>query len=77
MLRLHPLQKTASSSLPEDVGLSWIKMQNSQFPLQHQVCLHAAMFSAMMTMDQTSETVSRPQLDIYLYNSCLDHGISS
>ena len=28
-------------------------------------------------MDWTSETVSQPWLDVFLYKSCLGHGVSS
>ena len=31
----------------------------------------------MMIMDETSETVSQAQLNVFLYNSCLGHGVSS
>lgn len=34
------------------------------------VGLHAAMFPAMIVMDQTSETVSQPQLNALFYKSC-------
>jgi hypothetical protein len=35
------------------------------------------MLPFMMIMDRTSGTVSQPQLNIVLYESCLGHGISS
>lgn len=40
------------------------------------VCLHTAVLITMV-MDQTSKTVSQVQLNIFLYESYPDHGVSS
>jgi hypothetical protein len=45
--------------------------------LQEHICLGAVMLPTLMIMDWTSEPVSRPQLNVCLYKSCLSHGISS
>ena len=39
--------------------------------------MSACMSAAMMIMDQTSETVSQLQLNVFLYKSCCGHGVSS
>jgi hypothetical protein len=41
-------------SLPADLDVE------PSVTLQHHVCLHTAMLSAMKKMDQTSKTVSQP-----------------
>ena len=79
VLRLHPLQKRASSQLPEDARLSWLPLNQdvelSAPPAPHlPACCHT---SAMTIMDRTSETVSQLQLNVCLYTSCLGHGVSS
>lgn len=55
----------------------WIWMQDSQLFLHHYVCLHATMLSAMVTMDLDSKTVSKLQLNAFLYRSCCGHDVSS
>ena len=45
--------------------------------LQDHVCLHAVMLPTMIIMDQTSETVNQPQLNISLYKCCLGHDVFS
>jgi len=47
-------------------GCLQLKMWNSQLFLQHRVCLGAAMLPAMMLVGWTSETVSQPQLNVFL-----------
>lgn len=54
MLKLGPVWNTVSFYCLR------IEILNLQLLLQHHTCLHAA----MMTMDLTSETVSRPQLNV-------------
>jgi hypothetical protein len=49
---------------------------NSQLLLQHHLCLLVAMLLTMTIMDQTSETVSQPQLNVFLYKHCFGHGVS-
>lgn len=46
-------------------------------PSPHHVCLCAVMLSAMLTMDQTSQSVSKPQLNVFFHKSCHGHDISS
>ena len=46
-------------------------------PSQHRVFLYAIILSAMTIMDGTSDTVSQPLLNAFLYKSCLGHGVSS
>ena len=60
---------TVSSLLPEDQDI------DSQLLLQHHACLHAFMLLAMIVMDWTSETVSQPQWNVFLYKSYLIHSI--
>ena len=57
-------------------GCLQLKMQNSQLLLHH-ACLDAATLPTMMIMDGTSETVSQPQIKVFLCKSCLGHGVSS
>lgn len=49
--------------VPQSLCWLWIKMWNSCL-VQHQVCLHAAILSAMTVMNQTSETVRQPQWNV-------------
>jgi hypothetical protein len=51
-------------------------MQNAQL-LKCHACLEAAIFPTMTIMDLTSEPVSQPQLNVFLFKSCLGRGISS
>jgi hypothetical protein len=60
MLKLCPVWQTVSLCCLQ------IKIQNSLILLQHHVCLHAAMLPTMMIMDETSETVSQPHLNVAL-----------
>lgn len=54
------------------------KIQESQLPLQHPVCLHATMLLTMMIMDWTTETVNDPlQLNVFLVKSYVVMGASS
>lgn len=57
-------------------GFLLIKVENSLLPQCH-VCLQAAMLPAMMTVDETSETVSWAQFNISLCKSCCGHSVSS
>jgi len=43
-------------------------------PAAH-VCLRAAMHPTMTATDQTSEIVSLPQRNVFLFNYCLDNGV--
>ena len=45
--------------------------------LQHRVCPRATMLPDTMTMDWISETVSQPQLNVFLYKRGHGHGVSS
>jgi hypothetical protein len=45
--------------------------------VQHHLCLQAAMLPALRIMDWTSETVSQPQLNVFLYKSVGSQGVSS
>jgi hypothetical protein len=51
-------------------------MKNTHLLLELHVFLDADMLSAMMIMDWTFEIVSQTQLNVCLYESCLDHGVS-
>lgn len=51
-----------------------IQMPNS-VTLQHHVCLHATTVLTM-TVSKTSESVSQPQLNDFLYKICHCHCIS-
>ena len=42
--------------------------------LEPRVCLHTAMLP-MMIMDQSSETLSQPSLNVCLYESCFGHSV--
>ena len=46
-------------------------------PIQHHVCLRAAMLPALMIMDKTSETVSQPSEMLSFIKNCCAHGVSS
>jgi hypothetical protein len=39
--------------------------------------MSAIVLPAMMIMDWTSEPVSQPQLNVFLYKSCFGYGIPS
>ena len=43
-------------------------------PAQCQTTCHHV--PAMMIMDQTSETINKPQLNVFSYESCHCHGVS-
>jgi hypothetical protein len=64
------------SSVTVSSHCRWVQILNSQL-LQHHVCMHATMLPTMTIMDKTSETVSLPQLNDFLYKSCHGHGVSS
>ena len=64
------VEERASSWLPSDEDVKFLA------PLA--LCLlQAAMLPTMITMDETSETVSEPQLNISLCKSCLGLSLHS
>ena len=71
MLQLRPVWHTIS------FYCLWIKMWKSRFLFQHCVYLHAAMLPTMVILEYTSEPVSQPYLNAFLYNSCWGYSVSS
>jgi len=51
-------------------------IEDSHLLLQHHARLHAAMLPTVAIMGRTSETTSQPQLTLFLYKSCVRHGMS-
>ena len=61
------------------LSFSWLQLDQDaelSIPSTALCLLHAAMLSAMMLMDETSETISQAQLNVVFHKSCLGHGVS-
>ena len=50
----------------------WVWCRNLSY-----FCLHDTMLPTMMVMDWTSDSVSQPQSNVFLYRSCCGHRVSN
>ena len=78
VIKLHPIQKKASSCLPPEETLLLIAFGSScrTLLLQHRVSVHG--YHASHYDDNGLNLWnSHPQLKVFLYKSCHGHGVSS